>query len=448
MEVIARIRNDFPTKFGLPRQSGLAPSLLSRIVFEPKYRNPDALRGIEGFSHLWIVWQFSGFAGKPWSPMVRPPRLGGNERVGVFATRSPHRPNPLGLSCVRLDKVDFDPVFGPVLLVSGADMCDGTPIYDIKPYLPGVDSHPEATDGFVGSHPQRLLDVVIPGDIETVLREVLDPAQMRTLAEILAQDPRPAFHDDPEREYGISYAGLDIHFKVRGSTLSLIRKTPLRMAVLNLTPDSFWEPSRYNMAVLSSGADIVDIGAVSSRPGADPVSEEEEWARLEPVLRSLPEGLRISIDTVRSSIVRRAHELVGHFIVNDISAGEDDSAMLSTVAELGLGYIAMHKRGTPQTMDSLTDYPEGVVGAVLDYFEAFSQKAAEAGVKDWILDPGFGFAKTESQSLELLRHLGEFKRFGKSVLAGIADKRFTAGRTPLLEDLALLCGADILRIHI
>jgi len=447
MDVIARIHNDFPTKFGLPRQSGLAPSLRSRIVFEPAYRNADALRGIEGFSHLWLIWEFSGCSGKQWSPTVRPPRLGGNERMGVFATRSPHRPNHIGLSCVRIESIGTDPDDGPVVFVSGADLMDGTPIYDIKPYLPGVDSHPEATDGFVGDNPQKLLEVVIPADIEECLMEILDNSQLATLREVLSQDPRPAYHDDPEREYGIDYAGLDIHFKVDGGTLTLVWKKPVTMAILNLTPDSFWAPSRYNMDVFKNGADIVDIGAVSTRPGADLVSEEEEWVRLEPVLSHLPEDVKISIDTFRSGIVRRAHKLVGHFTVNDISAGEDDPLMLDTVAELGLPFIAMHKRGTPQTMDNLTDYPEGVVPALLDYFERFSSRAESAGVKDWILDPGFGFAKTEAQNLEVLRNLGQFKRFGRPILAGIADKRFTRGHSDFYQHLALLCGADILRIH-
>lgn len=447
MKVIARIRNDFPTKFGLPRQSGLAPSLRSRVVFEPEYRNPDALRGIEGFSHLWLVWEFSGFAGSEWSPTVRPPRLGGNERVGVFATRSPHRPNPIGLSCVKLERIDFECADGPVLVVSGADMMDGTPVFDVKPYLPGVDSHPEAASGFVGDNPQKLLEVSIPEDIEASLREVLDDGQLRTLKEILSQDPRPAYHDDPLREYGIDYAGLDIHFRVDGDTLTLVWKKPVTMMVFNATPDSFWESSRYDFSVFESGADIIDIGAVSTRPGADPVSEDEEWSRLEPVLRRLPSGLKVSIDTTRSGIVRKAYALIGPFIVNDVSAGEDDPEMLPTVAEFGLVFVAMHKRGGPRTMDGLTEYPEGVVKAVTDYFEDFSARAAAAGVRDWILDPGFGFAKTDAQNMELLRHLAEFRRFGRPVLAGVADKRFTHGRTEKLQKIALLCGADILRVH-
>ncbi len=211
MEVIARIHNDFPTKFGLPRQSGLAPSLRSKIVFEPAFRVPEALRGLEGFSHIWLIWGFSESEG--WSPTVRPPRLGGNVRMGVFATRSPFRPNPIGLSSVRLEGIETDGENGLVLIVDGADLMDGTPIYDIKPYLPGVDAHPEATDGFVGAHPQTLLTV----ELDPSLTAVLSAGQQAALREILAQDPRPAYHagqPDSGRIYGLSYAGRDIHFTV------------------------------------------------------------------------------------------------------------------------------------------------------------------------------------------------------------------------------------------
>ena len=225
MEVIARIRNDFPTKFGLPRQSGLAPSLQSKIVFEPAYRVPEALRGLDGFSHLWLIWGFSenchsarSEESDHWQPTVRPPRLGGNVRMGVFATRSPFRPNPIGLSCVRLDSIVPDGVNGLVLIVSGADLMDGTPIYDIKPYLPGVDAHPDATDGFVGTHAQVLLEVEIDPCLAARLAAAgLSDAQVTTLREILAQDPRPAYHAthaDPARVYGLAYAGHDIHFTV------------------------------------------------------------------------------------------------------------------------------------------------------------------------------------------------------------------------------------------
>ena len=226
MEVIARIRNDFPTKFGLPRQAGLAPSLRSKIVFEPAYRVPEALRGLEGFSHIWLIWGFSATSGTPtrpgsefhWSPTVRPPRLGGNVRMGVFATRSPFRPNPIGLSSVRLEGIEEDGANGRVLIVSGADLMDETPIYDIKPYLPGVDAHPEASDGFVGTHAQQLLEV----ELAPELAERLSPSQQSALREILAQDPRPAYHaahPDPKRIYGFTYAGLEIHFTVEAGRL-------------------------------------------------------------------------------------------------------------------------------------------------------------------------------------------------------------------------------------
>lgn len=458
MKVIARIHNDFPTKFGLPRQSGLAPSLLSRIVFEEEYRNPDALRGLDGFSHLWLIWDFSEFhdaddsrAGG-WSPTVRPPRLGGNARLGVFATRSPHRPNPIGLSCVKIEAIELDTPEGPQIVVSGADLMDGTPIFDIKPYLPGVESHPDARDGFVGGNPQTLLDVEIAPEVSEVLKRVLSAEKIVTLREILSQDPRPAYHNDPERVYGVAYAGLDLHFKVSGSVLTVVQNKPQIMAVLNATPDSFIARTRYDMAVLDSGADIIDIGAVSSRPGAAFVSEEEEWSRLLPVLEAVKEkekALSISIDTTRSSIVRKVYEFLGRsFIVNDISAGEEDPLMLATVAELNLPFVAMHKRGDPASMDGLTDYPNGVVEAVLQYFREFSQRAETAGVREWILDPGFGFAKTDAQNYELLHHLADFKVFGRPVLVGVADKRFTHGNTAMIEEEASLRGADILRVHI
>lgn len=218
------------------------------------------------------------------------------------------------------------------------------------------------------------------------------------------------------------------------------------MGILNLTPDSFWEPSRFDMTILESGADIVDIGAVSTRPGAADVPLEEEWSRLEPVLKAVPAGLRVSIDTTRSEIVRRSYGVLGHFIVNDISAGEDDPCMLDTVASLGLGYVAMHKRGNPRTMDSLCDYGD-VVDDVLDYFRAFESRARSAGITDWMLDPGLGFAKTPSQSIALVRNLEAFKVFGRPVLVGLADKRFTEGRTEYWHLEALRHGADILRVH-
>ena len=219
---IAHIENDFPTKFALPRQSLLSRSLLSRIVFEPEYRNPDALRGLEGFSHLWIIWEFSSFKGREWSPTVRPPRLGGNVRMGVFATRSPNRPNPLGLTCVRLEKIVDDPIEGPVLIVSGADMMSGTPIFDIKPYIREADCHIDATDGFVGEKPRQTLDVKMSPERREELLSELSQRQFDTLLEVLSQDPRPSYHDDPERIYGFEYASLELHFRVRENCLEIL----------------------------------------------------------------------------------------------------------------------------------------------------------------------------------------------------------------------------------
>ena len=219
---IAHIENDFPTKFALPRQSLLSGSLLSRIVFEPGYRNADALRGLEGFSHLWLIWEFSEFKGREWSPTVRPPRLGGNVRMGVFATRSPNRPNPLGLTCVRLERIEQDPQDGPVLVVSGADMMSGTPIYDIKPYVREADCHPDAADGFVGQTPRQTLEVSLaPGRKQELISQLSD-RQFDTLLEVLSQDPRPSYHDDPDRVYGFSYAGLELHFRVADGLLEIL----------------------------------------------------------------------------------------------------------------------------------------------------------------------------------------------------------------------------------
>ena len=228
------------------------------------------------------------------------------------------------------------------------------------------------------------------------------------------------------------------------------------MGALNLTPDSFVASSRVNASDLPSrvlrmvdeGADIIDLGAVSTRPGAPEVSLEQEWQRLSPALKAMPAGITVSVDTTRSEIIRRAVDTVGAVIVNDISAGLDDPSMLQTAASLGLQYVAMHKRGTPQTMDSLTDYgPCGVVQAAKEYFREFSRRALDAGLGDWILDPGFGFAKTDAQNVELLERLREFKEFGRPVLAGVADKRFTGGDTERYNALAVLGGADILRVH-
>ena len=219
------------------------------------------------------------------------------------------------------------------------------------------------------------------------------------------------------------------------------------MAILNLTPDSFWAPSRYAMEVLESGADMIDIGAVSTRPRADEVSEEEEWSRLEPVLKRLDGKTPISIDTTRSGIVRRVFDTIGPFIVNDISAGLDDPEMLATAGQLGLPFIAMHKRGNPRTMDAMTRYSGGFMASIKAYFEDFALRAEDAGITDWVLDPGFGFAKTERQNIYLIDHMEQFKSFGKPILAGVADKRFTHGRTEEYNRRAVLHGADILRVH-
>lgn len=218
---IAHIRTDFPEKFGVPRQSGLAKALRGRIVFENEFRCPDALRGLEGFSHLWLIWEFSAnrrTAGE-WQPTVRPPRLGGNAHMGVFATRSPFRPNPIGLSCVRLSSIELDTPEGPVIHVTGADLMDGTPIYDIKPYIKYADARPEAVCGYVDSLDERSLRVVLPGELAQKIqeREVI-PA----LIETLRLDPRPSYHDDPSREYGMAFAGYNVRFKVREDVLEVI----------------------------------------------------------------------------------------------------------------------------------------------------------------------------------------------------------------------------------
>lgn len=217
MKIIARIENDFVSKFGIPRQSGLAPSVKSRVVFEPEFRSADALRGIEDFSHLWLIWEFSKAKKEAWSPTVRPPRLGGNQRMGVFATRSPFRPNPIGLSCVRLEKVLWQSENGPVLLVSGADLMNGTPIYDIKPYLPYADSHPEAAGGFAAEEWERKLRVSCPGE----MMALIPPEHRRAVMDILSLDPRPAYQQDPERVYGMAYGGMDIRFSVAGDELTV-----------------------------------------------------------------------------------------------------------------------------------------------------------------------------------------------------------------------------------
>ena len=217
MRVIARIRSDFAEKFGIPRQSGLVSALRSAVVFEPEFRNPDALRGIRDYSHLWLIWEFSEAIRESWSPTVRPPRLGGNERVGVFATRSPFRPNPIGLSCVRLEDVRQEPALGTILIVSGADLMDGTPIYDIKPYIPYADAYPEARGGFAQDAPQPTLTVDFPPDLLAGI-----PADRReALCAVLALDPRPSYQNDPARIYGMHFADRNIRFTVKDNALTV-----------------------------------------------------------------------------------------------------------------------------------------------------------------------------------------------------------------------------------
>ena len=219
MQIIAYIYTEFPTKFGIPRQSGIIESLHGTIVFEPEYRNPEALRGLEEFSHIWLIWEFSEAKRAGWSPTVRPPRLGGNVRKGVFATRSPFRPNPIGLSSVKLEDIEVDPKLGPVLHVSGADLMNGTPIYDIKPYIAYTDSHPEAVSGFATKPAEHLLKVEFP---EELLQKVPE-TQRNSLIAVLEHDPRPQYHDDPERVYGMAFGNLEIKFKVNGTTLSILQ---------------------------------------------------------------------------------------------------------------------------------------------------------------------------------------------------------------------------------
>jgi tRNA-Thr(GGU) m(6)t(6)A37 methyltransferase TsaA len=222
MKIIARIRSDFPTKFGIPRQSGLVESLRARIVFEPPYRNPDTLRGLEGFSHIWLIWEFSQAVRSDWSPTVRPPRLGGNTRMGVFATRSPFRPNPIGLSSVRLEEISLHGPEGPTLVVSGADLMDGTPIFDIKPYVPYADSHPEAAGGFASVRAEPSLRVEFPPE----LLEKVPEDRRAALEGVLALDPRPSYQDQPGRVYGMEFAGLDIRFTVEGDLLQVVAVEP------------------------------------------------------------------------------------------------------------------------------------------------------------------------------------------------------------------------------
>lgn len=215
LKTIAYLRCDMPEKFGIPRQSGLVNSVKARIIFTPEYRNPDALRGLEQYSHLWLIWQFSEAIRDNWSPTVRPPRLGGNKRMGVFATRSPFRPNPIGLSSVKIEEIYLDTKDGPVIIVSGADIMDNTPIYDIKPYLAYVDSHPDASDGFALNHHEAILKVVIPDEI----RSLIPDEHVRPVIELLGQDPRPQYQNSPERSYTMTYANMDISFYVNEDEL-------------------------------------------------------------------------------------------------------------------------------------------------------------------------------------------------------------------------------------
>lgn len=217
LHVIARIRSDFTTKFGIPRQSGLVEENRSTIIFEPEYRDANALRGLEGYSHIWLIWGFSMVNQQSWSPMVKPPRLGGNQRMGVFATRSPFRPNPIGLSSVKLAGMESRSGMGTVLYVAGADLMDGTPIYDIKPYLSFTDSHPEARNGFADDCLEYELDVIFP---QQWLEKI--PAEKRdALIASLRQDPRPAYRKDPDEVFGFEYAGFDVRFRVRQRTLTV-----------------------------------------------------------------------------------------------------------------------------------------------------------------------------------------------------------------------------------
>ena len=213
---VAHMRSEFPQKFGLPRQSGLVEELKGEIVFVPEFRTPDALRGIEGFSHLWLIWGFHMSQKENWAATVRPPRLGGNQRMGVFATRAPYRPNGLGLSCVKLEGVEWDTPEGPVLKVAGADLMDGTPIYDVKPYVPYADSRPEAAEGFAPAPAPALKVEFAPGTLEQVAEE-----KRPALMGVLAQDPRPRYQRDPERVYGMSFSGMEVGFTVEGDVLTV-----------------------------------------------------------------------------------------------------------------------------------------------------------------------------------------------------------------------------------
>lgn len=221
MHIIARMKSDFPAKFGIPRQSGLVQELRSTIVFEPEFRNADALRGLECFSHLWVIWQFSEAVRSEWSPTVRPPRLGGNTRMGVFATRSPFRPNNIGLSCVKLLGLEETSAFGTVIHVGGADLMDGTPIFDIKPYIPYADSYPDAIGGFTDDAADFLLEV----DFPAALLQRLPTGKQAAAVQVLSHDPRPSYQRNPGRVYGLTFAGFDIRFTVEENTLTVVDVT-------------------------------------------------------------------------------------------------------------------------------------------------------------------------------------------------------------------------------
>ena len=224
MKIIAHIHTDFPSKFGIPRQSGLVKTLQGKIIFAPDFRNPDAVRGLEMFSHIWLLWQFSKSKKAHWSATVRPPRLGSKIRMGVFATRSPFRPNPIGLSAVKLEKVELDEKLGPVLWVSGIDLLDGTPIYDIKPYLPYTDAYPDAKSGFALQQKSGILEVSFPPK----LLNQIPPAHQEALLAVLAQDPRPAYQHQPDRIYGMPYADFEVRFTVDGNRLTVCGLTHRR----------------------------------------------------------------------------------------------------------------------------------------------------------------------------------------------------------------------------
>lgn len=221
MEIIARIYTDFAEKFGIPRQSGLVRELTGKIVFEPKYRCADAVKGLEGFDYIWLLWKFQGTERGHWSATVKPPRLGGNTRMGVFATRSPFRPNPIGLSSVKLEHIEYSED-GPVLFVSGIDLKNETPIYDIKPYLPYTDCHPDAREGFAHAVKEYALQVEFPEE----LLKLFPAEKQEAIIEVLRQDPRPSYHDDETRKYGVAFAGYDVHFRVKGDVLTVFEVVP------------------------------------------------------------------------------------------------------------------------------------------------------------------------------------------------------------------------------